>query len=78
MKLHIFHDWLYKYEKYLLRVHAFSTGPGPDWIDRKCSICGKLQPNKNYEAWLEFVRLTRKQIEYEIETYGHPLIHNVF
>lgn len=77
MRLFHFHNWLYKYEKYPTRVHAFSTGPGPDWIDRKCYECDTLQPNKNYQVWLDYLAAHKKLMELEREKYGHPLLTGI-
>jgi hypothetical protein len=77
MRLFHLHNWLYRYERYPVRVNAFTTGPGVDWIDRKCYGCDKLEANKNYQVWLEYVALIKKQIEYERKEYAHTLIRNV-
>lgn len=73
------HDWLYKYEKYPARVHAFYGGPTfPDWIDRKCYGCDTLEKNKDYQKWLDYITLVGKQMELERKKYGHALLRNVF
>jgi hypothetical protein len=77
VKIHIFHNWLYKYQRYPMRVHAFSTGPGPDWIDRHCYDCGKTQANPGYQAWLDLVKVVGEQMDYERKKYGHVLIRNI-
>lgn len=78
MRLFHRHNWLYKYERYPARVHAFIGGPEiPDWIDRRCYECDTTEANKAYPAWLEYVELVGQQMEYERKKYGHVLIHNI-
>lgn len=72
MRIFHIHDWTYGYERYSSRVHAFSTGLSPDWIDRKCSKCNKLEPNRDYQMWLNYLEINRLEMELERKKYGHP------
>lgn len=76
-RLFHFHNWLYRYERYPARVHAFTTGPGPDWIDRMCYECDTLEPNKNYQAWLDYVAAFKELMELERKVYGHPRLTGI-
>lgn len=72
------HNWLYKYERYPARVHAFIGAPQfPDWIDRHCYECDTTQANEHYQAWLDFVAAVKKQMDFERRKYGHVLIRSI-
>lgn len=72
------HNWLYKYERYPARVHAFIGGPSfPDWIDRHCYECDTTQANPNYQSWLDYVEAVKELMELERKVYGHSRLHNI-
>lgn len=73
--MHIFHNWMYYYPaKGPLYIYAFSTGVGPDWSKRKCSICDKKSDNPNYQVWLDYLQSIHDLVEYNHKHNIRPLL----